>query len=403
MKTWYTIEAKAGAKRVKILVYGYIGQTWDGEGVSSKQFAKDMLKIIADDIDLHINSAGGNVWDGNAIHNILKDHPATIHVTIDALAASIASVIAMAADTITMPENAMLMIHNPSTGVWGTAKDMRSLADGLDKVGLGMLANYRNRSNLSEKRLVKMLDDETWITAAEAVEFGMADTVSGAVDAEARFDPTILNSYKNTPDHIRAAFGALPFEKSNSNFNTFTAATPAVIDNTKTEVSKMKIEIKDVTLAFLNEHCPDLVAAITQAAASTATADVATAERERIQAVLDTAMPGHETLVNTLAFDGATTAPEAAVQILAAEKKIRENAAAALAADAIPPVTPALPPAAVTETPPAVVEDLPVEEQAKAQWDKEPKTRKEFDNDFDGFLAFFKATAAGHVRVLKSK
>ncbi|MCK5219101.1 Clp protease ClpP, partial [bacterium] len=120
-------------KKVEILIYDQIGEDWFGDGVQAKKFAEELRDLgDIETIELRINSPGGSVWDGNAIYNTLRGHKATVNVTIDGLAASIASVIAMSGDTITMPENALMMIHNPATIAFGEAEEMRKAANMLD-------------------------------------------------------------------------------------------------------------------------------------------------------------------------------------------------------------------------------------------------------------------------------
>ena len=119
MKKWYQINAKQD--HAEILLYEEIGETFFGEGVSAKDFVLELQKLSVKNIDLRINSLGGNVFDGFAIHNALKSHKAKITVFIDGIAASIASVIAMSGDVVKMPENAMMMVHDPLSCSLGTA------------------------------------------------------------------------------------------------------------------------------------------------------------------------------------------------------------------------------------------------------------------------------------------
>jgi hypothetical protein len=144
-----------------------------------------------------------------------------------------------------------------------------------------------------------------------------------------------------------------------------------------------------ITVETLKAGNPEIVAALL--------AEGAKAERDRIQSVLAQAMPGHEAMLQQLAFDGKTTGPEAAVAVLAAEKKIRSNAAQNLRSDAVPPVAPAPAPE------PNVAENmnLPLEDRCKAKWQGSPELRAEFGNQFDRYMAFAKAEEAGIVRIKK--
>lgn len=190
-KTWFKIEAKANGT-AEIAIYDEIGMF----GISAKQF-NEQLKALGDvqKINLRINSPGGDVFDGVAIFNMLKRHKATVHVTVDGLAASIASVIAMAGDHIVMPDNAMMMIHNPWGGAIGEADDMRDMAEALDKIKVSILSAYR-RTGKTDDEISAMMDGETWLTAAEAVASGFADEVIETVQIAALFD---LSRFQNAP------------------------------------------------------------------------------------------------------------------------------------------------------------------------------------------------------------
>lgn len=197
MKRWYEMRAVAESSGAEILIYDEIG-LW---GIKASDFIAD-LKALGDvsEIAVRINSPGGDVFDGLAIHNVLRRHKARIVVTVDGIAASIASVIAMAGDEVVMPENAMMMIHDPSGIGWGTAQDMRELADVMDKVKASLIAAYRARAKVEDAELERLMTDETWLSAAEAVELGLADRVEQAVKMAARFDPDCL---RNAPDALR--------------------------------------------------------------------------------------------------------------------------------------------------------------------------------------------------------
>lgn len=191
MKTWFTAKADAGVAEISI--YDEIG-AW---GITAKDFQREFRALgPVKDIRVSINSPGGEVFDGLAIHNMLKRAKARVTVTVDGIAASIASVIAMAADELIMPANSMLMIHNPSGVVVGTSKDMRELADALDKIRGSLVSAYADKSGLEPDAIVEMLDAETWLSADEAVALGFADTIEDPVKMAAAFD---LSRFRNAP------------------------------------------------------------------------------------------------------------------------------------------------------------------------------------------------------------
>ena len=194
MKNWYSICAlNEGAE---ISIYDEIG----AYGVSAKAFLADLGKLPDKaPLTLRLNSPGGSVFDAVAIYNALQRHAGTVTVSIDGIAASAASYIAMAGDEIVMPENAFLMIHDPSGMVMGTASDMRSMAEALEKIGASLLRGYAAKSGKPEAEIAILMAKETWLDAAEALEMGFADTMSGPVKIAASFD---VSQFQNTPPEI---------------------------------------------------------------------------------------------------------------------------------------------------------------------------------------------------------
>jgi len=165
----------AGTKTGVLHLYSGVGPY---EGVTASSFAQALKDLgDVDYIELHINSPGGSVFDGAAIYNMLVDHPALVDVRVDGLAASIASIIALAGDQITIAKNAMMMVHNPSAMAWGGASDMRKMAGVLDKVKDTLITVYSDRMGLPEDEISQLMDEESWYTAKEAVDAGLADVV----------------------------------------------------------------------------------------------------------------------------------------------------------------------------------------------------------------------------------
>lgn len=200
-QSWFTIKAVAN-DTAEISIYDEIG-FW---GVTAQQFAKD-LKALGNNlkqINLHIHSPGGDVFDGIAIYNLLKNHPANKTVYIDGLAASMASVIAMAGNEIIMPENAMMMIHKPWGIQGGDADDMRKYADLLDKVESTLITAYTAKTGKSETDLAEMLKVETWLTGKECIEQGFADKLAAPLVAMACIQSKKLEDYTNMPETIKS-------------------------------------------------------------------------------------------------------------------------------------------------------------------------------------------------------
>ena len=200
MRSWYAIRARAEGAEVSI--YDEIG----AYGVSAKSFL-DELGALPDDgpLTLRLNSPGGSVFDAVAIYNALKRHAGPVSVWIDGIAASAASYIAMAGDEVVMPENAFLMIHDPSGLVMGTADDMRAMAEALDKIKGSLVAGYVAKSGGAEDDIAALMAKETWLDAAEAVELGFADRLAEPVRIAARFD---VGRFRNAPPALVEAMEA---------------------------------------------------------------------------------------------------------------------------------------------------------------------------------------------------
>jgi ATP-dependent Clp protease protease subunit len=196
---------KARGAEAEVYIYEDVGSGWFG-GVSAKQFAED-LKALGDVsvINVHINSYGGEVFDGVAIYTQLKNHPAKVISHIDGVAASIASVIAMAGDEIRITQAGFLMIHNAAGGVFGEAKDMRKVADLLDTITATIADVYHARTGQDLDAIRGYMDSETWFTADQAVEMLFADNVVENMRVAASADPRTIWANKAKPDFRPAA------------------------------------------------------------------------------------------------------------------------------------------------------------------------------------------------------
>ncbi|NYS26059.1 Clp protease ClpP [Rhodobacteraceae bacterium 2376] len=194
MNSWYTIRARASG--AEVLIYDEIG----AYGVSAKGFLAELGALPEDaPIDLRLNSPGGSVFDAVAIYNALTRHAGTVTVWIDGIAASAASYIAMAGDEIIMPENAFLMIHDPSGIVMGTAADMRDMAGALDKLAASMTRGYAAKAGKPEAEIAALMAAETWFDARDALELGLATRMAEPVRIAASFD---IGQFRNAPPEL---------------------------------------------------------------------------------------------------------------------------------------------------------------------------------------------------------
>lgn len=198
-KSWFRMQAKED-QTADIYIYDEIG----GWGISARRFTEDLISLgNLSHINLHIHSPGGEVFDGIAIYNQLKNYSATITVYIDGLAASMASVIAMVGDTVIMPKNAMMMIHKPWGVSWGDANDMREYADLLDKLENVLIPAYVAKTGKTTEEITAMLEQETWLDGDECVEHGFADKVIEPVKAMASLTSKRIEEFSSMPSAIK--------------------------------------------------------------------------------------------------------------------------------------------------------------------------------------------------------
>ncbi|HWL70421.1 MAG TPA: head maturation protease, ClpP-related [Geminicoccus sp.] len=200
-RRWF--EARAtGERAAEVMIYDDIGM-W---GLRAKDFIEEVKALgDLDKITVGINSYGGEVFDGLAIYNFLNRQKGEVVIRVDGLAASIASVIAMAGDEIIMPENAMMMIHDPSGLVWGRADDMREMADVLDKMKGSLISAYRDKSGMEDEEIAQLMRNETWLDAADAKKRGLADTISKPVSITNRAD--LGDRFSNVPAALACVDG----------------------------------------------------------------------------------------------------------------------------------------------------------------------------------------------------
>lgn len=183
MKFWKWSNSVSSNNQELILDGPIASDTWWGDEVTPDLFREE-LKQHAGDLTVVINSSGGDVFAGLAIYNALVNHNGNVTVRVDGLAASIASVIAMAGDKIIMSPGSMIMIHRPSVYAAGTVDDMEKAKDVLMKIEEGITPIYAKRTGLDEDKIAELLEAETWMLADKAVELGFADEVSEAPEKQ---------------------------------------------------------------------------------------------------------------------------------------------------------------------------------------------------------------------------
>ena len=343
-RSWYSIEAKAGKDEIDLFIYDDIG-IW---GVSANEFVKELRDVDAKTINLRINSPGGSVFDGFAIYNALKKHDAKVVTHIESLAASIASIIALAGDEIQMADNAFYMIHNPLSGIYGDAEAMRQRAVMLDKITDSLIKTYTDKTGLAIAEIKQYMDDETWFNAEEAKEAGFIDSITDEEEVDAGFD---LSIYNNVPQHVYNTLnGAKPSPRkleqalreagglSKNAAKGFVAKGYKVIDDREDDQYGSQrdviIEIESKTKwgkemnrdELKEKHLETFNAVIAEGRKGFLSEDVIVkrvdeaieAESTRVTALdkLSKDMPGNETLIASFKEDKTITAENAALQVI---------------------------------------------------------------------------------------
>lgn len=206
-KAMYLIKQSVATNSLDLYIYDYVeGDSYDWwtdekiESQTSANYIQKQLESAKDisQINIYINSYGGEVKEGLAIYNQLKRHSANKTVYVDGFACSIASVIAMVGDKVIMGPNTLMMIHHASTGAWGNSDELRKAANDLDVIDKASCSSYLTKAGdkLTEEVLNQLLDNQTWLNAEQCLQYGLCDEISGKEDenivkAQQRFNNAI--------------------------------------------------------------------------------------------------------------------------------------------------------------------------------------------------------------------
>jgi len=368
-----------------ISISGEIG--WD---VRPESIKSELDAAAGGPVNFIISSPGGYVSDALEIFNLIRNYSGETKATLSGFAMSAASYIPLACDNIVAEDNAVYMIHNVRGGVWGDHNEIIHYGEMCSGLSMMIARAYASYTGKELAEITAMMDDETYFFGIEIVDAGFASeivTTENDKDSQTAFAMARL-ALENVCSKMNANQSA-----SKQDLNRAAALAHGKYKRAVTPTNIKKEDTMD--LAKLKSDYPDLVAAIASEATSALDGELSSArdqgainERKRIQSVLAQSMPGHEALIEKLAFDGKTTGPEAAVQILAAEKKIRENAKEDLKEDGIDPVD---------NAPPAEPKPKdPTEETFESFAD----LKEEF-GDWETYKAYKDAEDAGQVKTLK--
>ena len=200
---WLSYQPRASVHEPAVLqIFDQIGEDWfGGSGVSAKAFSQAMQDVGPGPLVVEINSPGGNVWDGLAIYNMLRGRQAPVTTRVVGIAASIASIIALAGDTVEIADASLFMIHDPSGMVAGTSEDMRKMANALDQHAEILAGIYVKRTGKTSAQIRAAMSAETWFTAQEAIQFGLADKSTEQLAMAACWHPRAVT--KTAPETVR--------------------------------------------------------------------------------------------------------------------------------------------------------------------------------------------------------
>lgn len=212
-KTFFDVKASADGQSADVFILGEItAYAWEEEGEMSSVVFNQKLEAIGEvsTINLYVNSPGGSVFEGVAIANMLKRHKARVIGHVEALAASIASIIIASCDEVRMPANAMFMIHNAWDVVSGNSAELRKAADDLDRINDVQVETYMAKvgNKTTEENIRALMDAETWISAKEAYALGLCDVIEGVNEAAACITDEHMKLFKNIPSALATASAA---------------------------------------------------------------------------------------------------------------------------------------------------------------------------------------------------
>ena len=291
-ENWYNINSKA-SKVVDVYIFDEIGMG----GVNAQGFIEEIKSFKDSPMNLHINCVGGDVFDGMAIYNIIKKRTSKTTVYIEGIAASMGSVIALAADSVVMAENSLFMIHNAWGGAMGEAKEMKKTANLLDKISGEIADIYVKKTKLPYDKVKEMMDEETWLNAEEALELGFIDSISDAIKVAAKYDVSKFKNITNKEIKNKLSINIKSKKMTDELKAWFNGKVEDIIARVKSENvgtdSKSKIEVTMSDEAEILNKFSDFESKITEISGSVTELEgekeTLTMEVERLNALLSKA------------------------------------------------------------------------------------------------------------------
>ena len=312
-------------KSAELILYGSIGSDEYWDDISDKAFKQDIENLgDVESITLHINSPGGSVFSAVAIANTLKNHKAKITANIDGLAASAATIITSACDTVRMPKNALFMVHNPITFAYGNNQDMQKKLEMLNKVKNSIIETYLNKAKTDKETLSELMDNETWMSAEEAKEYGFVDEIlDESVEKEVIENKLIINNMAFDISRFKNFKEKKNQEPRVINISVNSTGSPEEIGDKFRDIlnstENQKNEGGNMTLEELKNKFPELYNQIFNEGKEAGI----TKERERMREIDNLDVSNYSELVENAKYNEPVEASVLAVNILNKQKEER--------------------------------------------------------------------------------
>tara|TARA_R100000654_G_scaffold17445_1_gene36477 strand:+ start:1203 stop:2204 length:1002 start_codon:yes stop_codon:yes gene_type:complete len=249
MNKWYNFKNEVSKGIVDVYIFDEIGNF----GVSAQSFIEEIKSHKGSPMNIHVNCVGGDVFEGMAIYNVIKKRSAKTTVYIEGIAASMGSVIALAADKVIMAENSLFMIHNAWGGATGEARDMMKTAKLLDKISGEIADIYTKKTGMPYDKVKDMMDEETWLSAEEAYELGFVDSISDAIKIAAKYDVSKFKNITNEEISSKLSINQNSKKMTDELKNWFNAKVDDIIKSVKAEKSEAEAEEVVVKVADNDE------------------------------------------------------------------------------------------------------------------------------------------------------
>ena len=312
-------------KSAELILYGSIGSDEYWDDISDKAFKQDIENLgDVENITLHINSPGGSVFSAVAIANTLKNHKAKITANIDGLAASAATIITSACDTVKMPKNALFMVHNPITFAYGNNQDMQKTLEMLNKVKNSIIETYLNKAKTDKETLSELMDNETWMSAEEAKEYGFIDEILDEnVEKEVIENKLIINNMAFDISRFKNFKEKKKQDPRIINISVNSTGSPEEIADKFRDIlnstENQKNEGGNMTLEELKNKFPELCNQIFNEGKEAGI----TKERERMREIDNLDLSNYSELVENAKYNEPVEASVLAVNILNKQKEER--------------------------------------------------------------------------------